>query len=347
MLKRLVGAAALLLLLLAMGAGAAFWWGLRSLDQPLAVTAAQRYRVVAGASFAHIAQDLAARGILAQPRAWVLYARWKGLATTVKAGDYELLPGLTPRDLLGKMVRGEVLLYSFTIVDGWRVVDMLAALRRNPEVTQTLGDQPSDLMQKIGQAGLPAEGQFLPQTYRFAAGTSDVELLQEAHAALSRELAADWNDRDTTEPLASPMDLLILASIVEKESSLAEELPKVAGVYVRRLTIGMRLQADPTLIYGLGADYDGSLHTVDLRTDGPYNTYTRAGLPPTPISLPSAATIRATAHATPGEEIYFVASTNGDGSHVFSATLAQQNSAVAKYVARHRHRHRAAASAPP
>jgi UPF0755 protein len=325
-------------------AGYAFWSGLRSLDQPLNLAAPLRYKVPAGASFAHVAADLGALGVVAQPRAWVLFARWKGLAAGIKAGEYEIQPGSTPRELLAKMVRGEVLLHSFTIVDGWRVRDMLAALRRNPDVVSTLPTAPVDLMAKFGAPGLDPEGQFLPETYKFESGTSDIELLQRAHAALSRELAADWAGRDASQPLQTPMDLLILASIVQKESSLPQELPKIAGLYLHRLAIGMRLQADPTVIYGLGERYDGSIHTVDLRTDGPYNSYTRTGLPPTPIALAGAAAIRASAHPEATDAIFFVASGKGDGSHVFSATLAEQNAAVARYLAIQRRREAAGSS---
>jgi UPF0755 protein len=224
-------------------------------------------------------------------------------------------------------------MHSFTIIDGWRVADLLAALHRSPDVAPTLNGQASDLMAKLGAPGVDAEGQFLPETYRFADGASDIDVLQIAHAALQRELDAAWKDRDPLSPLHDPRELLIMASIVEKETALPLELPKVAGLYLHRLAIGMRLQADPTVIYGLGDEYDGSLHTVDLRTDGPYNTYTRAGLPPTPIALPGAAAIRATAHPEKTDALYFVASARGDGSHEFSATLEQQNAAVARYVA--------------
>ena len=191
-------------------------------------------------------------------------------------------------------------------------------------------------MQRLGAPGVPAEGQFLPETYKFPSGTSDVELLQIAHTALARELDAAWRDRAEGLPLKNEYELLTMASIVEKESGLPEELPKIAGLYLRRLQIGMRLQADPTVIYGLGAQYDGDLHAVDLHTDTPYNTYTRTGLPPTPIALASAATIRACAHPQDTGALYFVASPQGDGSHVFSATLEQHNAAVAQYVARQR-----------
>jgi UPF0755 protein len=274
--------------------------------------------------------------VLARPRAWVLYARWKGLASAIKAGEYEIEPGTTPRALLVKMVSGQVLLHSFTIVDGWRVQDLLAALRRSPDVASTLPEPAPDLMQKIGSPGIDPEGQFLPETYRFPGGTTDVELLREAHAALNRELQAAWTDRDPAIPLQNANELLIMSSIVEKETALPRELAEIAGLYLHRLSMGMRLQADPTVIYGLGHGYDGDLHTVDLRTDGPYNTYTRTGLPPTPIALPGAAAIRATAHPEKTDAIYFVASAKGDGSHVFSSTLEAQNTAVAQYLARQR-----------
>jgi UPF0755 protein len=275
--------------------------------------------------------------------------RWKRVATAIKAGEYEIQPGTTPRELLDKIVSGQVVLHSLTVVDGWRVQDLLLAMRRNPDILSTLpagltlAGKPKDLMEKLGFPGLDAEGQFLPETYRFPSGTSDVELLRQAHAALTRVLNAAWTDRDVTIPLRSADELLIMASIVQKESGLPEELPKIAGLYLHRLGIGMRLQADPTVIYGLGEAYDGDLHTVDLRTDGPYNTYTRTGLPPTAIALAGAAAIAATAHAEKTDALYFVASGRGDGSHVFSATLEQHNTAVAQYLARQRQR---AASEP-
>ncbi len=323
---------------------AAAWLGLRSLGEPLANSAPLIYKVAPGASFARVAADLASLGVVAEPRAWVLYARWKGLASAVKAGEYEIEPGLTPRSLLAKMVRGDVVMHTFTIIDGWRLRDLLAALRRSPDVVATLAanaegqTDEGDLIKELGLSGADAEGQFLPETYKFPGGTTDVQLLAEAHAALVHELDAAWKDRDLDPALQDSNQLLTLASIVEKESSLPDELPKIAGLYLRRLRIGMRLQADPTVIYGLGASYDGTIHTVDLRTDGPYNTYTRAGLPPTPIALPSAAAIRACAHPEPTEALYFVASGKGDGSHVFSATLEQQNAAVAHYLAKLRQR---------
>jgi peptidoglycan lytic transglycosylase G len=333
---------ALAVLLLGAAAATALWSAMRSLDDPLLLKAPTRFKVVPGASFAHVATELAAQGILAQPRVWILYARWKGLAPAVKAGEYEIQPGTTPRELLTKMVNGQVLLHSFTIVDGWRVQDLFDALRRNPDIVSTSPEQTTlavrsaNIMTKLGAPGTDAEGQFLPETYRFIGGTTDIELLRQAHTALVRELDAAWTDRDPDLPLHSATELLIMASIVQKESGLPQELAKIAGLYLHRVRLGMRLQADPTVIYGLGEQYDGDIHTVDLRTDGPYNTYTRAGLPPTPIALAGAAVIRATARPEKTDAIYFVASPKGDGSHIFSATLEQHNAAVAAYVAHQR-----------
>jgi UPF0755 protein len=330
--RRIVAAIALVLV----GSGIAIALvaaALKRLDQPLNVSTAVRFKVTPGSRFARVAADLAGRGVIAEPRIWVLYARWKGLASAIKAGEYEIEPGATPRSLLSKMINGQVLLHSFTIVDGWRVQDMLAALKRNPDITSTLPDAPARLMADLGCPAADAEGQFLPETYRFPSGTTDLEVLKQAHAALVRELQSAWASRDPGVPLKSPDELLIVASIVQKESGLPQELPKIAGLYLHRLRVGMRLQADPTVIYGLGDRYEGELHGVDLRSDGPYNTYTRAGLPPTPIALAGAPAIEATAHPQATDALYFVASPHDDGSHVFSATLEEQNAAVVRYVA--------------
>jgi UPF0755 protein len=330
---------ALVFCVLLLGSGSAVVWsGIRSLDEPLRLAAPVRFKVIPGASFARVAAELAAQGVIANPRAWVVYARLRGLASLVKAGEYEIQVATTPRELLTKMVNGQVLLHSFTIIDGWRAQDMLGALRRNPDVMSTLTDKAPNLMERLGFSRLDPEGQFLPETYRFVAGTTDIELLRQAHAALTRELDAAWADRDPDLPLRDSHELLIMASIVEKESGLPQELGLIAGLYLHRLSIGMRLQADPTVIYGMGDRYDGDIRTVDLRTDGPYNTYTRVGLPPTPIALAGAAAIHAAAHPERTDAIYFVASPKGDGSHVFSATLEKHNAAVASYVAHQRHK---------
>jgi UPF0755 protein len=347
---RRLGVVLVLVLGLLAAVGTQVYWGLSSLDEPLNVASPMRFKVAAGARFTRVVSQLDAQGLVPRPRAWVLYARWKGLAGGIKTGEYEIEPGVTPRELLQKMLRGDVLLHSLTIVDGWRVQDVLAAMRHSPDIvstlpgkTQALQDNPA-VLERIGLAGTAVEGQFLPETYRFPTGTSDVELLRDAHAALTRVLDAAWKGRDTSIPLHSAYELLIMSSIVQKESGVPAELPKIAGLYLHRLDIGMRLQADPTVIYGLGDSYDGTIHPVELRTDGPYNSYTRAGLPPTPIALVSAAVIAATAHPEKTDALYFVASGRGDGSHVFSATLDQQNAAVAQSLAKLRQR--AAAGAP-
>lgn len=328
----------LVLLLGGLAAGGAYLrHGLQSFDQPIALAAPVRFEVPAGARLSQVSAQLAARGALRHPRLWVLYARWRGMAGRIKAGEYEIEPNITPRALLEKLVSGQVLLHAFTIVDGWRVEDLLTALRHNPDVVATLPAGSADhLNQVLGLEGRSAEGEFLPETYRFPKGTRDIELLRTAHAALTRTLEAEWAAREPTIPLHDARELLIMASIIEKESGLPQELPRIAGLYLNRLSIGMRLQADPTVIYGLGDRYQGELHTVDLRTDGPYNTYTRVGLPPTPIALPGAAALHATAHPEKTDALYFVASGKSDGSHVFSSTLEQQNLAVAQYLVRQR-----------
>ena len=318
--------------------GSLFLRAVRTLDEPLALRAPLRFVVPAGVSFAHVANQLAIQGVVRDARAWTLYARYEHLAQAVKAGEYEIQPGTTPRELLAKMVSGQVLLHAFTIIDGWRVADMLEALKRAPDIATTLpAGSPAvvaaALMDKLGLPGVDPEGQFLPETYTFIGGTPDIEVLRQAHAALQRELESTWSGRDTSVPLHDAKELLVMASIIQKESGLPQELPKIAGLYLHRLAIGMRLQADPTVIYGLGERYDGDIRTVDLRTDTPYNTYTRSGLPPGPISLPGAAVLHATAHPEKTDALYFVASTRGDGSSVFSATLEQHNAAVAALVA--------------
>src|SRR5882762_913751 len=213
-------------LLLGPGAAAVVWIGIHSLDEPLRLAAPLRFKVNPGASFGRVAAELAAQKVIAHPRAWVVFARFHGLASAVKAGEYEIQPGTTPRELLTKMVSGQVLLHSFTIVDGWREQDMLGALRRNPDIISTLGDGAQNLMDKFGLPGVDPEGQFLPETYRFVANTTDIDLLRQAHAALTKELDAAWMDRDPDLPLRDSHELLVMASIVEKESGLPQELGK-------------------------------------------------------------------------------------------------------------------------
>ncbi len=287
--------------------------------------------VAPGTSFAAIVNELETLGLIDSPWLLTLYARLNGLAPRLQAGEYAIEPGLAPADLLSRMAAGDVIQYDFTVIEGWRFADLLAAMRQHPAIDQTLPATISgtDIMAAIDRPGVHPEGQFLPETYRFPRGIQDVDLLRRANRALEAELAAVWADRAPGLPLESPEQALILASIIEKETGRAEERERIAGVFIRRLKQGMRLQTDPTVIYGLGDDFDGNLRRIHLRTDTPYNTYTRAGLPPTPIALPGVASLRAAVNPAAGESLFFVS--RGDGSHVFSKTYDEHRAAVQRY----------------
>ncbi|HEY0180747.1 MAG TPA: endolytic transglycosylase MltG [Dokdonella sp.] len=266
----------------------------------------------------------------AAPFYWRLLGREVGIAGRLHAGEYALPPGLTPRELLRRMIAGEVLQHRFTIVDGWTFRQLRLALAAEPGLAQTLpGLADDELARRLGIDGAP-EGWFLPETYAWIKGDSDLDLLARAHLAMRKTLDALWPARaDAAAALDTPYHALILASIVEKETAQPNERALIAGVFLRRLRSGMRLQTDPSVIYGLGDRYDGNIHRRDLEADTPYNTYTRDGLPPTPIALPGRAALEATLHPAPGDALYFVA--RGDGSHEFSATLEAHNRAVQKY----------------
>jgi UPF0755 protein len=235
--------------------------------------------------------------------------------------------------VLEQFVAGRVVLEQLTVVEGWNFAQLRHALDAHPALLHALRGLPEQqLMRALGHDGQSAEGQFFPDTYRFAAGTSDRKILELAYDRMQLELEQSWNARAPQLPLSNSAQALILASIVEKETGREDERAKVAAVFVNRLHQGMRLQSDPTVIYGLGARYDGDIHTRDLETDTPYNTYTRAGLPPTPIALPGAASLQATLHPADIDALYFVATGDGDGTHQFSATLAQHDVAVRAYL---------------
>ena len=239
--------------------------------------------------------------------------------------------------MLDRLVSGQVYLHQITAIEGWRFVDLLEAVRNHPAVTVTPLD-PIEIMAALGAPGVNPEGQFAPDTYRFARGTTDLAILEQAYTAMQAQLATVWSGRSPTAAVDTPYEALILASIIEKETALASERRQISGVFSRRLKRGMRLQTDPTVIYGLGSDFDGNLKRTDLNRDTPYNTYTRAGLPPTPIALPGLESLRAAVDPDEGSALYFVATGSADGSHSFSATLEDHNRAVADYLRRLRSR---------
>ena len=295
------------------------------------------FEIPAGSAFASVSRDLAGRGYIEHPDWFRWYARLTGAAGAVQAGEYLIESGTTPRELLKMFVEGEVQLYSFTIVEGWTFRELIAALTENEsvEVSIVYEDWPAVLASFAAAAEHP-EGLFLPETYRYPKGTTGVDILQQAYTLMQETLAEEWQGRGENLPITSPYEALILASIVEKETALAAERPKIAGVFSRRLVQGMRLQTDPTVIYGIGVSFNGNLTRLDLRTDTAYNTYTRGGLPPTPIALPGRAAINAALHPAAGSELYFVATGLGDGSHKFSETKAEHDIAVQEYLRRQR-----------
>ncbi|RDI99623.1 endolytic transglycosylase MltG [Dyella solisilvae] len=264
------------------------------------------------------------------PLYWRVLAEQLHVAGRLHAGEYALTVGMTPGDLLLNMAAGKVLQRNFTIVDGWSFKELRQALAKADKLRQD-GAQLDDaaLMAKIGATGESPEGRFLPETYAYVKGDSDLDILRRAHVAMTKMLDTLWPQRDQDLPLATPYDALILASIVEKETGRADERARIAGVFVRRLQSHMLLQTDPTVIYGMGDAYAGNIHKSDLTTDTPYNTYTRPGLPPTPIAMPGKPAIEAALHPATGTELYFVA--KGDGTHVFSSTLDEHNRNVACY----------------
>jgi UPF0755 protein len=295
------------------------------------------FEIPAGSPFASVSRDLAARGYIEHPDWFRWYASLTGQAGSVHAGEYLIETGTTLRQLLQMFVAGEVQLYSFTIVEGWTFRDLAAALAGNDKlvVSFVYEDWPA-ILASFGAEVEHPEGMFLPETYRFPKGTSGVDILRQAYDLMQATLAEEWQERQANLPIGSPYEALILASIVEKETALAAERPRIAGVFTRRLEKNMRLQTDPTVIYGLGLDFDGNLTRRDLRTDTPYNTYTRGGLPPTPIALPGKAAINAALQPAAGSELYFVATGLGDGSHKFSDTKAEHDAAVREFLQRRR-----------
>jgi UPF0755 protein len=293
------------------------------------------FAIEPGTSFRAVSDELVVLGIIDNSRALRLYARWTGQANAVQAGDYHIRAGTTPAGLLEQFTSGDVKLYSFTIIEGWNQYELLQALQEHEHVESTLTDEDwPGLLEELGTSGGHPEGMFLPETYRFPRNTSDRNVLRQAFDLMQQVLAEEWAGKAADAAVKSPYEALVLASIIEKETARVDERARISGVFTRRLEKGMRLQTDPTVIYGIGPEFNGNLTRRDLRTDTPYNTYTRGGLPPTPIAMPGRAAINAALHPEDGDVLYFVATGLGDGSHAFSATKEEHDAAVSEYLRR-------------
>ena len=310
-------------------------WVRDYLDRPLTISApGYQLEIARGSSWAAVAHQVASDGVTPWAPVLLAYGRLSGQSGRIQAGEYLLPPGTTPRTLLAELSAGRVVQHKLTLVEGWSLKEILRAIAAEPALRQTLAvTDPAALSRELGLQLPSAEGAFLPETYLFARGTTDRDLLLRANAALNDRLARAWTARSPNLPLARSYELLILASIVERETALARERPLIAGVFVRRLQKGMRLQTDPTVIYGLGSRFDGNLTRLDLETDTPWNTYTRDGLPPTPIAAASGAAIDAAARPAEGTALFFVATGAGDGSHRFTNTLEEHQAAIRDYLA--------------
>ena len=320
------------LLLVAMAIGAAAWW----LHHPIRLSLPAGSQVLdleiePGTRAAQVAEAVVASGADVNVMLLQMWFRVSGKARQIKAGSYEITPGATPRSLLTMVVRGDQALKSITLVEGWNFSQIRTALQKAELLTsESNGLEPEIIMQKLGKSGTHPEGRFFPDTYSYAKGSSDLAVLKRAAKAMDKRLDAAWALRSSDTPLKSRDEALILASIIEKETGKPTDRAQIAGVFTNRLRINMRLQTDPAVIYGLGNAFDGNLKKRDLLADTPYNTYTRAGLPPTPIAMPGKASLLAAVQPAPTQALYFVA--RGDGTSQFSANLDDHNRAVNKYI---------------
>jgi UPF0755 protein len=327
MLRRLK---VLALLLVTAGVAAAAWvftFASMSLEPP---RPGYEFTVKSGASLRSLSRRLADEALLPEAHTFWILGRLLGKDTSIQAGTYRMDRAMTPVELLDKMNRGEVVAVEIAFVEGITLRHWMAQMKQHPKLRQTLDGKPADELRAA--AGLPegsAEGWLFPDTYRFAPGSADVEIVKRAHAAMKKRLNDAWEARDPDLPLKTPYEALILASIVEKETGAASERPLVASVFANRIRKGMRLQTDPTVIYGMGLAFDGNIRKKDLTADTPWNTYTRDGLPPTPIAMPGNASLQAATRPAASEFLYFVG--KGDGTHQFSRTLEEHNRAVARY----------------
>ena len=317
----------LFLVLAALTAGGAAWW----VNQPLPVNAELLdLSIDPGTTVRGVAQAASDAGVQVDPTLLYWWFRLSGQARQIKAGSYEIERGATPRSLLRKLVRGEEALRAVTLVEGWNFNQVRAALLKEELLTHdTRGLTPDLIMNALGKPGLAAEGRFYPDTYNYAKGSSELAVLKRALHAMDKRLEAAWSQRSTDTPLKTPEQALILASIVEKETGRSSDRPMIAGVFTNRLRLGMMLQTDPTVIYGLGDTFDGNLRRRHLQADTPWNTYTRTGLPPTPIAMPGKAALLAAVQPAPTKALYFVS--RGDGTSQFSNSLEEHNRAVNKY----------------
>lgn len=327
-MKRMLATAGFAVFLAALTAGALWYQYQTFLDTPLNVKPAGEVLLIEkGDSVNSVLTSLENRSVTRFSWKWRLLNRIKPV--TIKAGEYALPAGIAPPQLLELLSSGKVITYRFTIVEGWSVQQLINQMGHDQNLLHTV-KRSSEL---AGLEDMPEghpEGWFLPETYVFTRGDTDIDLLRRAYNAMQFSLQEAWDSRDVGLPYETPYEMLTMASIVEKETSLATERANIAGVFVRRLQRRWRLETDPTVIYGIGENFDGDIKTNDLRTDNPYNTYTRYGLPPTPISLPGVAALNAAAHPAAGEAMFFVAS--GQGGHTFSVSLEDHNKAVQQYL---------------
>ncbi|MFC3609059.1 endolytic transglycosylase MltG [Stutzerimonas tarimensis] len=343
MIRKLIVVLLAAALLAAMGLGYASWKQRSALGQAMAIDEPQFLEVRSGDTPSGLFRRLEAEGTL-EDSFWLrLYWRLNLPSQTLHSGEYRLTPGMRVADLVGLWQRGEVVQHTFTLVEGWNFRQVRAALAGQPKLEQTLaGLSDEDVMARLGQPDLHPEGRFFPDTYAFTRGLSDLELLRRAFVRLEAVLSDEWEKRSEGLPYKNPYEALIMASIIEKETGVPHERGQIAGVFIRRLEKGMLLQTDPTVIYGLGESYAGRITRTHLRTPTPYNTYTTAGLPPTPIAMVGREAIHAALHPEEGTSLFFVA--RGDGSHQFSDTLDEHNRAVRAYQLNRRADYR---SSPP
>ncbi len=338
--KRGFGRAVLLLLLVA---AVLAWLGWRHYTGFIAAPMhglrdGQQISVDKGNALPQLLRKLRAAGVgQGSEIEWQMLARQLGAAGKLQVGVYALKNGMTPAELLRNIRDGKVISYRFTLIDGWNIRDLRKALGKTEPMKHTIDAMDdAQLMAALGHPGQHPEGRFLPETYQYNVGGSDIDVLKQAHAAMDKTLAAAWSSRAPDLPLKTPEEALVLASIVEKESGIADDRPKVAAVFLRRLAKGMRLETDPTVIYGMGTAYAGNIRKKDLQTDTPYNTYLRAGLPPTPISMPGKAALQAVMHPAGGDALYFVATGDGSGRSLFASTYGEHQANVRAYLARYR-----------